>query len=144
MKRFSFNLEKVLSLRKHREQETEIELGRAIGVLTEIEQNIRSVAEERYRAGDLFSGNGEMVRSYMLYCSRLDLQKEQLLEEAVQAEMKVEEARDIYIEASRERKVLDKLKEKRSGEYRKFILTEETKAMDDLATSRGLLKTVTH
>ena len=72
------------------------------------------------------------------------MQKEQLLEEAVQAEMKVEEARDIYIEASRERKVLDKLKEKRSGEYRKFILTEETKAMDDLATSRGLLKTVTH
>lgn len=131
MKKFSFNLEKVLSLRKFREQETKIELGRAIGVLTEIEGKIKNVAEERYRAGSQFSGNGAMVRSYMLYTARLDLQKEQLLKEAVQAEIKVDAARSVFIEASRDRKVLDKLKEKREAEYRKLVFAEETKALDD-------------
>ena len=140
MKRFSFNLEKVLSLRKYREQEAEIELGRAIGVLSGIENQIRFNADERHRAGNLFSGNAGMFRSYVLYISRLDLQKEILLEEAARAEQKVEEARAVFIEASRERKVLDKLKEKRAGEYRKSVLAEETKAMDDQVTSRSKLQ----
>ena len=136
MKRFSFSLEKVLSLRKFREQETKIELGKAIGELSEIENNINNVAQERFRAGDLFSGNGAIVRSYLLYVSRLDLKKEELLTEAAKAELKVEGARAVFIEASRERKVLDKLKEKRSGEYRKFTLAEETKSLDDQGLNR--------
>jgi flagellar FliJ protein len=136
MKKFSFNLEKVLVLRKHREQETKIELGRAIGVLSEIENNIRSVAEERFRAGSQFSGDGATIRSYMLYINRLDLQKEELLVEAAKAEQKVEEARQIYLEASKELKVLDKLKEKRAGEYRKLASAEQTKVLDDLASGR--------
>ena len=136
MKRFSFSLEKVLSLRKFREQETKIELGKAIGELSEIENNIKSVAQERFRAGDQFSGNGAIIRSYMLYVSRLDLKKEELLADAAKAEIKVEGARAVFIEASRERKVLDKLKEKRSGEYRKMILVEETKSLDDQGLNR--------
>ena len=131
MKRFSFNLEKFLNIRKFREQETEVELGKAIGELSEIERNLRAVAEERYRAGDQFSGNGLMIRAYMLYTARLDLQKEHLLVEAAAAETKVEQARAVYLEASRERKVLDKLKEKRAAEYKKLILSEETKTLDD-------------
>jgi flagellar FliJ protein len=136
MKKFSFNLEKVLVLRKYREQETQIELGRAIGVLSEIENRIMFNAEERFRAGDRFSGDGAMIRSYMLYIDRLDIEKDQLLIDAAQAEQKVEEAREVFLEASRERKVLDKLKEKRAVEYKKFALAEDTKTMDDLASAR--------
>lgn len=136
MKRFSFNLEKVLSLRKYREQETEIELGRTIGILSEIEHNIKSVVEERFRAGDQFSGNSAMIRSYMLYTARLDQEKERLLVEAARAEQNVEAARLVYLEASRDRKVLDKLKEKREKEYQKTALAEETKMLDDLGSAR--------
>ncbi|MCL2833472.1 MAG: flagellar export protein FliJ [Treponema sp.] len=139
MKKFSFNLEKVLSLRKFREQETEIELGKAIGVLSEIERNIRTVAEERIRSGDMFAGNGAMIRSYMMYTTRLDMQKEHLLAEAARAELVVESCRSRYIEASRDRKVLDKLKDKQAAAYRKTIFAEETKALDDQAASRNEL-----
>jgi flagellar FliJ protein len=45
--------------------------------------------------------------------------------------MKVEEAREAFLEASRERKVLDKLKEKKQKEYHKIKLNEETKVLDD-------------
>jgi flagellar FliJ protein len=136
MKKFSFKLEQVLDLRKYREQETQIELGRAIGILTEIEMRITSVAEERFRTGNQFAGDGATIRTYMLYINRLDLEKEQLLIDAAQAEQKVEEAREIYLEASRERKVLDELKSKQAANYRKFILTEETKTLDDLSSAR--------
>ena len=136
MKKFSFNLEKVLTLRKYREQETEIELGRAIGILTQIENNIQFVTEERSRAGKQYAANSAMLRSYMLYADRLDRQKKQLLSDAALAEQKVDEARAIYIEASRDRKVLDKLREKKEEEYRKSVLAEETKTLDDQAASR--------
>jgi flagellar FliJ protein len=136
MKKFIFELEQVLDLRKYREQEAQIELGRAISVLTEIEMRIRSVAEERYRAGNQFSGDGATIRSYMLYINRLDIEKERLLIEAAKAEQKVEEAREIYLETSSERKVLDELKNKQAEDYNKFVLAEETKVRDDLASAR--------
>ncbi|MCL2130131.1 MAG: flagellar export protein FliJ, partial [Treponema sp.] len=67
---------------------------------------------------------------------RLDNLKEQLLKEAAMAELKVEEAREIFMEASRERKVLDKLKEKRQKEYRKEMLLEQSKTLDDISIVR--------
>jgi flagellar FliJ protein len=68
----------------------------------------------------------------MYYLVRLDNTKEQLLKEAAMAELKVEEAREVFIEASRERKVLDSLKEKKQKEYHKTKLNEETKVLDDI------------
>jgi flagellar FliJ protein len=136
MKRFRYPLEKVLELRKYRERETEIELGRAIGELTEIENKLKALALARIQAAnERFSpNNGTMeMQSYDLYIMRLDQTKEHLLEEAAKAELKVEAARAAYLEASRDRKVFDKLKEKREAEYRKEMLAEETKVLDDVS-----------
>ena len=138
MKPFVFGLEKVLGLRKHREDETKIELGRAIGVLADLENRLRILAGERIRAAEAqFSpGNSAArIQQYMYYLLRLDSTKEQLLKDAALAELKVEEARNVFIEASRERKVLDKLKEKREKEYRKRMFIEETKILDDISGS---------
>ena len=140
MKKFSFSLEKILDLRKYREQETEIELGRAVGILSAIEQNILFVKQERLRSGNEYSENSAMLYPYLLYAERLDRQKEQLLKDAIRAEKKVDEARVVYIEASRDRKVLDKLKEKQETEYRKFVLSEETKVLDDQSAGRQRTK----
>ena len=136
MKAFSFNLEKILRLRKYREDEAKIELGRAIGILAEIERKLLVLAQERARAAaEQFSpGNtAALIQQYMFYLLRLDNTKEQLLEEAAMAEMKVEEARGVFLEASRERKVLDKLKEKRQKEYRKEVFAWETRVLDDIS-----------
>jgi len=135
LKPFVFSLEKVLGLRKYNEDEKKIELGRAIAVLTELEGRINVLARERARAaGAQFSpGNSAaLIQQYMYYLLRLDNTMEQLLEEAALAEMKVEEAREAYVEASKERKVLDKLKDKRYKEYRKEMIAAETKVLDDI------------
>jgi flagellar FliJ protein len=146
VKRFGFSLEKVLRLRKYREQEAEMELGRAMGTLVAIENNIKETARQRHgAASERFSldHNVMEIKSYDNYIARLDRETERLLEEAAKAELFVEKKRQAYLEASRERKVLDKLKEKREKEYGRKMLNEETKNLDDISggnAARELVK----
>jgi flagellar FliJ protein len=132
MKRFNFSLRRLLELREHREDEAKIELGKAIGTLTVIEQRIDEVSMERARAmTDRYSHSMDGFRDYDLYIRRLEQTTEKLQKEAVLAELEVNEKRDLFIEASRDRKVLDKVKERRQKEHRKEMFAEETKALDD-------------
>jgi len=111
-----------------------MELGRAVSDLSEIENKILILGQERARAAaGQFDpeNNAASIQRYTFYLLRLDSTKEQLLKEAAMAELKVEEAREAFIEASRERKVLDKLKEKRQKEHRKETLNRESKILDD-------------
>ena len=141
MKRFSFGLAKVLQLRKHREQEAKIDLGRAVGILTEIESRIAETAARRHRAaGERFSDAAAML-SWDNYIVRLDQEAERLAGEAARARLVVEEKRSVYMEASRELKVLEKLQEQSQKEYRRELFAAETAELDDLW--RGSVETGT-
>jgi flagellar FliJ protein len=150
MKRFAFDLEKILDLRKHREQEAKIALGRAVGELSSLENQIKELALLRFRAAETylppaaldllkhggpvrFTFSADYYRNHELYIRRLEQKKEELLEAAAKARLKLEEERAAYLEASRERKILDKLKERRAAEYRKVLFSVETKVLDDMA-----------
>ena len=45
-----------------------------------------------------------------------------------------------YLEASKERKVLDKLKERQEGEFYREQLREEVKGMDDISNAMYIRK----
>jgi len=149
VKRFRFNLEKVLELRQYREEEAKNELGRAISILTAIENNIKQNAivhsqavHQRFTGLADSDGNpavgavGMAAAASMLawdaYILRLEQEAERLMEEAAKAEMVVEEKRNLYLEASRELKVMEKLKEKQEKEYRKEYFAAETRELDDM------------
>lgn len=145
MKRFSFDLEKLLELRSYHEQEAEIVLGRAMGEAASIQQRIMQIAQERsLAAAERFMAGRSIheIRSTELYIRRLDNTKDALLEAAAKAELKVAQAREAFIEASREKKVLDKLREKRLKEYKKQAALEETKAMDDIYSSTRIRRAI--
>jgi len=145
VKRFKFGLEKVLKLRQHNEHEARVELGRAIGILAGIENEIKRNAETRSGAiKERFAGIGEgntasdtgfggslSMHAWDAYINRLEQEADRLMEEAAQAELVVEEKRGLYIEASRELKVMENLKERREKEHRKEMFIAETKEMDD-------------
>jgi flagellar FliJ protein len=147
VKRFKFSLEKVLKLRQHSENEARVELGRAIGVLAGIENEIKRNAATRAAAikerfAGLNAGDGDTVadtgyggslsmHAWDAYIQRLELEADRLTEEAARAETVVDEKRALYIEASRELKVMENLKEKRKKEHRKEMFVEETKELDD-------------
>jgi flagellar FliJ protein len=141
MKRFHFALQRVLQLREYAEQAAKVELGRAVGELTRIEQRIASVAEERLRAaGQRFApqNNFAAIQDYERYITRLDQIRDKLLLDAARAELVVAEKQDAFMEASRERKALDKLRERRLGEYQRYVQEEDQKEADESNRTRRL------
>ncbi|MDR2143125.1 MAG: flagellar export protein FliJ, partial [Treponema sp.] len=99
MKRFHFKLEKILALRLNRERETELELGKAIGALVELENRLKRLAEEKSiaAAGRFNKAHGMTeILSYDNYILRLDRTKDTLVEAAAKAELVVETARAAY------------------------------------------------
>ena len=136
MKRFKFNLEKVLQLRQFKEEECKLALGQAISALNKIENDIKETAIKRHNANaQRFNDTMEML-SWENYIVRLDLETEQLTEKAAQAQIVVEQKRAIYMEALRDLKAIEKLKEKQKQEYRKEVLYDEMNQVDELTTSR--------
>jgi flagellar FliJ protein len=151
MRRFKFGLDKVLKLRQYHEQEAKNELGRAIGILTGIENAIKQNAlihsqavRERFAGIHSDNGNGIpgsvdratnsgaiSILAWDSYINRLEQEAQHLMEEAARAEIVVEEKRILYLEASRELKVMENLKEKREKEYRKEVFAAETRELDD-------------
>ncbi len=134
MKRFHFGMEKVLEVRKYYERLAEMKLAAAAGkcALLErrLEENARaavSAARERFvRSRDLYD-----MQTVELYTRRLTLERERTLKAA--AELEREEARKGYVRVSRDKQLLDKLRERREKEYYRAASREEVKALDDLA-----------
>ncbi|MDR0441807.1 MAG: flagellar export protein FliJ [Treponema sp.] len=136
MKKFNFSLQKVLQLRKYKEEESKIALGQAIGVLSAIENEIKETAMKRHRATTERFADTSRIIEWSHYITRLEQEAEALTEKAAQAELVVEEKRAQYLEASRELKAMEKLKEKKQHEYRKEVFASETAERDAIAAAR--------
>lgn len=138
MKRFSFSLSKILSLREFREKEAEIALGKANAQRERIRLELDDVA--RKRVSTVMDRRPGLSISDLLYSeryvSRLDQKKDALLEELAQAELVVEQKRKVYIEAKRESQVIGKLEEKKKREWKKESLADEAAFLDDITLSR--------
>ncbi len=139
MKAFHFKLERILSLRKHREREWEIRLaevtGRCVQLSREIEDRNRRKGETLLQMPGAGSVSGYLaIHGYM---KRLEQEMEKKSAELAVAEQEREAVQEKYLEYSRERKVLDNLKEKREREYRKTQKMEEVKEIDDINTGRA-------
>lgn len=147
MKRFRFNLEKLLELRSYREKEAELELAHALGELALIQDRIALLAQERSAAAQERFSPGKTVaemRRTDAYILRLDKDRDRLFEAAAKAELKMDETRRIFAEARRDRLVLDKLKDKRKVEHRKEAMKDEIEILDDISSgtvARRLINT---
>ena len=138
MKKFKFNLEKILQIRKFKEEECKLALGQAISVLNKIENEIKQTALKRHNAASQrFTNPGEIVY-WQNYILRLDVETQKLTEKAAQAQMVVEEKRSLYLEASKDLKAMEKLKEKQQKEYRKEMLNYQMNEVDDMTAARRI------
>ena len=138
MRRFNFNLEKILQLRKFREEECKQALGRAISALNAIENKIKETAVKHHQAAQARFNNPQEIASWDLYILRLEQEAEKLAEQAAQAQVVVEEKRALYLEAQKDLKALEKLKEKQQKEHRKEMLKNEMIQVDELTAARRI------
>jgi len=136
MRRFKFNLEKILELRKFREEEAKMALGQAVAALNKIENEIKETAVKRHNAAsNRFADLGEMA-SWENYILLLDRQAQRLMEQAAQAQLVVEEKRNLYLEASRDLKAMEKLKEKQLKDHRHETMNKQMAEVDDITSAR--------
>ncbi len=137
MKKFDFTMQKILDLREFEEEQSKIELGKAVSETNRIQQELQAVAAERARMVKVCSESPvtEMIINER-YITRLDITRDRLLEELAAAELVVEEKRTSFAEAMKNRKVLTNLKEKQAENHKKGFQLAEANSMDDLASAR--------
>jgi flagellar FliJ protein len=135
MRRFTFNLEKVLRLRQHQEQEKEVQLGEVTSRCVRLNREIRSRQEEKRRimGGRRFDTLGMAgYAAAEAYTQRLDQEMQALRTRLKECEKEREEAQRLFMEASRKRKVLDKLRDKKRERHRRELRREEQRELDEI------------
>lgn len=139
MKRFKFRLQRILDIREQIRDEARQELGRRNAVLAHEESILEGLESEllRLNAGE----NGIVTASELLltgaYAQRIEKLIEQQALKVEEARKAVVEAQERYIQANKEAKALEMLKDKRRAEYDHEVLKEEINQLDEVATQRA-------
>lgn len=140
MRRFQFRFERLLEIRKYREREWELKLAEATGRIINLNNRIQDLDMERERVFKSRSFTGETNLAYIMTLSSLYMQRlgntiNDLSNELEEAELKAREIREGYLEASRARKTIDKLKENLAKIFYKEQEEAEMKSVDDINTA---------
>ena len=145
MKRFHFRLERLLEIRSHRERQWLVKLAAASGLCARLMRKISETGEAARGAFYIDSRKGNELDLSVLtyrenYINRLGRERKSLERELEERKRQHSEVQQKYQEVSRDKKVLEKLKEKRESGYYKQAKLGEFKEVDDLNSSQFLRK----
>ncbi len=143
MRRFQFRLERFLDLRRWKEREWELALAKILGECLLLENRITEIAVEIGASRLAVFTHGarvdvEAMSRRELFVQRLAVERERARAILVEKRREMETVRARYLEASKERKVLDKLKERQAEEYYDRQQDEEFKAVDEMNTAAAV------
>jgi flagellar FliJ protein len=132
-------LERLLELRRYREREWEVKLAAATGSCVLLNQQIRDRKQAimrtiRSRKQPVGFLDVQGLYACELYMERLDQEIGALGAELAQKEHERSEIQRGFLEASKERKVMQRLKERRQAEYYRELKKEEFDALNDIST----------
>lgn len=139
MKKFEFSLQTVLSLRESEEREWENKLAAITGECAKIRREIEHFGVEKNRcaAENPFRDVNSLI-AVSNYQSLMDRKSEEAGKRLALKEKERESVLKDFIEASKKRKILDKLKEKQQDEYHYLRNKHEEKMTDDINNSRRI------
>lgn len=131
MKPFKFSLEKIYELRMQEEKEVKRHFGDIQRLVTQKEQEIAFMMKEKAEMMGDYQRDIDQMQVYFRYLARLDQQimdEHQLL---LGIKQQLAEILDLYVEAQKERKIIEKLRDKKLAEYHERTKKEEQKNLDD-------------
>ena len=138
-------MEKLLEIRKFKERERSLELaevtGRYIGKEREIEKF--AALRKQILKGRFNSADNMMSADSVFFDSQISAVREKiasLTEELEEIGREREKVREKYLEALKEKNVLEKLKEKKRAEHKKSETGKEDKALDDISVTSFTVK----
>ena len=134
MKKFVFELEKVLEYRNFEKQQAEGELAKALAVETQINENLKAIAQNYAAVKAQMKGslNFQDVMAQSQYNNLLEYQKEELLKQLAQAKLVSEQKREVLRECRKQTTALEKLKEKQLAEWKQAADYEEAELLDEV------------
>lgn len=138
MKKFNFQLEKILNVRRFQQEQAELALGKALGEENAIQKKIEMIAAQHSAVVHQISATTDFsaISAAQQYFQMLDVQKESLLNDLAQAKLITEQKRKILQEKMKKTSSLEKLREKEYNTYHSEAILEEEIITDDIVTSR--------
>lgn len=136
MKKFKFELESLLSLRKYEQEQAQIELGKAVSVETKIQSDLDALAEQYATVKKQGEGERDFAKiaEAQQFYSFVKYQQEQLFAQMAQAKLVTEEKRAAFNAAMQKTESLKKLRERKLEEHKAAQKKEEAKFLDDIST----------
>ena len=138
MKKFKFELEKILEFRDFEKKQAEGELAKSLAVETEIQNNLKEIANQ-YATLDKYM-NGSLSFDDMISMSQnknlLNYQKEALLKQLAEAKLVSEQKRKILAECMKKTSALEKMKEIQLAQYKEEVKRAENKRLQEIAASK--------
>ena len=134
MKKFTFELEKVLEYRNFEKQQAEGELAKALAVETQINDNLKAVAQNYAAVKAQMKGslNFQDVMAQSQYNNLLEYQKEELLKQLAEAKLVSEQKREVLRECMKKTSALEKLREKQLEDWKAAADYEEAELLDEV------------
>ena len=142
MNRFRFRLESLLRFRAAKEEEKKREFGIVLGHLKHEEAQYNAIANniDQHNRFMEESGQGKIsVRTLMrnfFYARSLEKTKSEQKKAVKKAEELVGEKRSELTEATKKKRILERLKENKLEEYNQSVTKEEQALIDEFATQR--------
>jgi|SRR5581483_864095 len=139
MAKFAFKLEGVLRQRKHVEQEKMRALAAALKVQSEYEQELQKLSDTVQQTNDDIRRNhltGVLDMSFLAahrrFMNAMQRQSIGIQQKIAQAKQRVNEARAVLAEAAKQRKVMEKLREKHYERWRADLAAKEFRELDEI------------
>ena len=139
MPKFVFNLEPVLRHRLHVEQERQRELAAAQAEMTRLQRELKSLndalqaSSSEMKAGHL---TGTLDVNYLAahrrYTVAMQRAGQVIVQDMARQQRKVDEAQRLFSEAAKERKVLEKLRERQREGWEAEVRRKELAELDEV------------
>jgi len=140
-KKFQFRLEQVLSLKKQLEDLRVRELALAKGKLLEVEEALQVHHQADSEFLEMYgefektgSFTSDQVSSYVEYREWLLRREKELKIREKEWAAEVEKRRQVAVKASREKRLLENLRDKKEAEHEKEVSSEEQKFLDEISS----------
>ncbi len=133
-KKFIFELQKVLEYRNFAKEQAEGELAKALAVETEINENLKKIAQNYAAVKAQMKGslNFQDMMAQSQYNNLLEYQKEELLKQLAEAKLVTEQKREVLRECMKKTSALEKLKEKQLADWKAAVDYEEAELLDEV------------
>ena len=140
MRQFAYRFQRVLEIKERLEDAQKAALGEVVSVLNREEETLRDLQETRTRC--LHAGrfqpaapvDANLLDVQAAYLQRLKRECGEKQDEIRQVESVVEEKRKDLMEATKERRVFEILREQREKTYKRDQKRQERRLLDDVGT----------